>query len=271
MFHPCLCVHTGEKKHRWGEKRVYNCLFAIVFMGTMKQLATNITNVNQWTDMSPMVTNGLTCHQCLPMDWHDFRIGVWNTKAKCWTEEQILNWLLDSWIKASCLMLWVFICTKKIQNGSRNSWVMAFFPWEVPLRTTWDKRKSFLVHLYQKDLKSVRKWLSYCHFLPESLRDSIENHMGPRGILLCSFLPKGSKTSQEIAEIWNFPTERLRDSIENNMGKRGSFGVHLYQKYLNLVKRWLSYGFFLLRGCMIQWELDGTKGDPWVFICTKNI
>ena len=131
MFHPCLCVHTGEKNHRWGEKRVYNCLFAIVFMGTMKQLATNITNVNQWTDMSPMVTNGLTCHQCLPMDWHDFRIGVWNTKAKCWTEEQILNWLLDSWIKASCLMLWVFICTKKIQNGSRNCWVMAFSSWEV--------------------------------------------------------------------------------------------------------------------------------------------
>ena len=134
-FHLCFThvfVSTQVKKnHRWGEKRVYNCLFAIVFMGTMKQLATNITNVNQWTDMSPMVTNGLTCHQCLPMDWHDFRIGVWNTKAKCWTEEQILNWLLDSWIKASCLMLWVFICTKKIQNGSRNSWVMAFSPWEV--------------------------------------------------------------------------------------------------------------------------------------------
>ena len=62
MFHPGLCVHTGE------EKKEYNCLFAIVFMGTMKQLATNITNVNQWTDMLPMVTNGLTCHQCLPMD-----------------------------------------------------------------------------------------------------------------------------------------------------------------------------------------------------------
>ena len=161
----------------------------------------------------------------------------------------------------------------------------------IPLRTTWDKRKSFLVHLYQKDLKSVRKWLSYCHFLPERLRDSIENHMGPRGILLCSFLPKGSTTSQEIAEIWNLPTERLRDSIENNTGQKGvlwcsfvpkiskfgqemaelwifpperlhdsmrtrwdkggSLGVHLYQKYLKSVKKWLSYGIFPLRGCVI--------------------
>ena len=31
----------------------------------------------------------------------------------------------------------------------------------IPLRTTWDKRGSFGVDLYQKDLKSVKKWLSY--------------------------------------------------------------------------------------------------------------
>ena len=152
-----------------------------------------VTNGYQWPDMSPMFTNGLTCHQCLPMDWHDFRIGVWNTKAKCWTEEQILNWLLDSWIKAS---LWVFICTKNIQNRLRNGWVMAIFPLRgcvIPLRTTWDKRGSLGVHLYQKDPKSVQKWLIYCYFSTERLS--------------YGFLP----------------TERLRNSIENYMEQKSSF------------------------------------------------
>ena len=60
---------------------------------------------------------------------------------------------------------WVLICTKMIQNQSRNGWVTAILPprgWAIPLRTTWDKR-----------------W-----------------------ILGCSFVPKISKISQEISEIW---------------------------------------------------------------------
>ena len=66
------------------------------------------------------------------------------------------------------------------------------------------KRESFGVHLYQKDPKSAKKWLSYGHFLPERLRDSIGKHMGQKGILWCSFVPKRSKISQEMSEIWLF-------------------------------------------------------------------
>ena len=63
----------------------------------------------------------------------------------------------------------------------------------IPLRSTWDKTGSFGVHLFQKDPKSVKKWLSYGYFPTERLRDFIENHMGPKGILGCSFVSKRSK------------------------------------------------------------------------------
>ena len=59
----------------------------------------------------------------------------------------------------------------------------------IPLRTTWDKRGSFGVHLYQKDPKSAKKRLSYGHFLTERLRDSIEKHIGQNGdplVLICT-------------------------------------------------------------------------------------
>ena len=101
----------------------------------------------------------------------------------------------------------MFICTKKIQNMSRNGWIMAIFSlrgWVIPLSTTWDKVESFGVHLYQKDPKSAKKWLSYCHFLPERLRDSIGKHMGQKGILWCLFVPKRSKIAQEMAELGPF-------------------------------------------------------------------
>ena len=74
----------------------------------------------------------------------------------------------------------------------------------ISLRTTWDKRGSLGVHLCQKDPKSVKKWLSYGYFPTERLRDFIENHMGPKGILGCSFVPKRSKIGQEMAELWLF-------------------------------------------------------------------
>ena len=57
--------------------------------------------------------------------------------------------------------------------------------WVILLRTTWDQRKVLGVHLCQKDLKSVKKWLSYGYFPSERLRDFIENLMGPKGILGC--------------------------------------------------------------------------------------
>ena len=80
----------------------------------------------------------------------------------------------------------VFIFTKKIQNQSRNGWVTAIFPLRgcvISLRTTGDQRGSLGVHLFQKDPKSVKKWLSYGYFPTERLRDSIENQMGQKGIL----------------------------------------------------------------------------------------
>ena len=129
----------------------------------------------------------------------------------------------------------VLIYTKKNQNRSRNGLSMTIFSLRncvILLRTTRDKTGSFGADLYQKDPKSVKKCPSNGHFLPERLRDSIENHMGPRGILLCSFLPKGSKTSQEIAELWLFSHKEVA---------------------------WYN------------WEPHGTKGDPWVFICAKKI
>ena len=133
------------------------------------------------------------------------------------------------------------------------------------------------VHLCQKELKSVKKRLSYCYFPSERLCNFNDNHIGPNGILGCSFVPERSKIGQEMAELCYFPTERLCDSIENNMGQKGilwcsfvpkiskfgqemaelwifpperlhdsmktrwdkggSLGVHLYQKYLKSVKK----------------------------------
>ena len=112
---------------------------------------------------------------------------------------------------------------------------MAFFPLGgcvISLRTIWDQRGSSGVHLCQKVPKSVKKWLSYSYFPTERLRDFIENHMGPEGILGYLFVPKRSKIGQEMAEVWLF-------------------------------SHWEA-GWF-------HWEPNGTKRDPWVFICTKKI
>ena len=91
----------------------------------------------------------------------------------------------------------------------------------ISLRTTWYKRGFLSVCLCQKDQISVKKWLNYGYFPSERLRDFIENHMGPKGILGCSFVPKRSKIGQEMAELQLFSTERLRDFIESHMGPKG--------------------------------------------------
>ena len=90
----------------------------------------------------------------------------------------------------------------------------------IPLRSTWDKMGSFGVYLYQKYPKSVKKWLSYGYFLTERLLDSIENHMGQKGMLGHSFVPKISQIGQDLTELLSFSPERLRDSIENHMGQK---------------------------------------------------
>ena len=84
---------------------------------------------------------------------------------------------------------------------------MAIFPLRgcmILVRTIYYKWGSLGVHQYQKDPKSVKKWLSYGYFLTERLCDLIENHMGPKGTLGCSFVPKISKVGQDMAELWLF-------------------------------------------------------------------
>ena len=101
----------------------------------------------------------------------------------------------------------MFSCATKIQNQSRNGWVMTIFPLRgcvISLRFRWDQRRSSGVHLCHKDPKSVKKWLSYNYFHTERLRDFIENHMRPKGILGCSFVPQRSEIGQEMAELWLF-------------------------------------------------------------------
>ena len=90
----------------------------------------------------------------------------------------------------------------------------------ISLRITWDQRGSSGVHFCQKDPKSVKKWLSYGYFPTERLRDSIENHLGQKGMLGHSFVPKISKIGQDLTELLSFSPERLRDSIENHMGQK---------------------------------------------------
>ena len=74
----------------------------------------------------------------------------------------------------------------------------------ISLRTTLDHRASLGAQLCLKDSKLVKKWLSYGYFPTERLREFIENHMGPKGILDCSFVPKRSKIGQGMAELWLF-------------------------------------------------------------------
>ena len=167
---------------------------------------------------------------------------------------------------------WVFICSKKIQNRSRNS---------------------------------------YGYFPTGRLRDFIENHVGPKGILGCSFVPKRSKIGQEIAELWLFSYWEVA-CWEPHRSK----GNHWVFNYSKKIQNWSRNGWvtaiFLLRGCVISlrtmwdqrgsfgfsfvpkrskigqemaelwlfsywevvwfhWEPLGTIGDPWVFICVKEI
>ena len=74
----------------------------------------------------------------------------------------------------------------------------------ISVRTIWDQRGSLVIHLCQKDPKLVKKWLSYGYFSNERLHDFNENHMEPKENHGYSFLPKGSKISQEMAELLLF-------------------------------------------------------------------
>ena len=120
---------------------------------------------------------------------------------------------------------WALICTEKIKNWSRNGWATAIFPLRgcvIPFRTTWDKRRYLGAHLYHKYPKSVKKWLRYGYFPVGRLGDSIENHMGQKGILGLFFVPKISKISQQMAGLGLFITWAW---------DKGRSCVHSYQKF----------------------------------------
>ena len=74
----------------------------------------------------------------------------------------------------------------------------------IPLISLWDKRRSLGVHLYQKDPRLIKKWLSYGYFSTERLDDSIENQIEQKETLGCAFKQKRSKIGPERAELWLF-------------------------------------------------------------------
>ena len=56
-----------------------------------------------------------------------------------------------------------------------------------------EERDVLGLYLFQKDLKSGKKWLSYGHFANCRLRDSFEYHARCMGSIRASFEPKISK------------------------------------------------------------------------------
>ena len=58
------------------------------------------------------------------------------------------------------------------------------------------------LYLFQKDLKSGKKWLSYGHFTNCRLRDSSQYHAGCMESIRASFEPKISKIGQDTAKVW---------------------------------------------------------------------
>ena len=128
----------------------------------------------------------------------------------------------------------------------------------IPLRTTWDNRGNFGIHLYFKKSKmgqewawdtanfplrccmitsrstwdkSVKKGLRYSHFPSKTLYDYIENHLGQEGVLWYSFVfNKIQNLSRNSSVKAIFPLRRCRITLRTNWDKRGYLSVHLYQK-----------------------------------------
>ena len=88
-----------------------------------------------------------------------------------------------------------------------------------------------------KNPKSVVKRLTHGHSPRKRLNDSIENHIGQKGILGCLFVPKSSKIRQELAELNNFPPKGCMIPLRTTWDKRGSLGVYLHQKDPKSVKK----------------------------------
>ena len=83
-----------------------------------------------------------------------------------------------------------------------------------------------------------------------------------KGILGCSFVPKISKTGQEMAELWLFPTERLCDSIENHLGQKGMLG-HSFVPKISKIGQDLTelLSFFPER---LRDSIENHMGQKWI-------
>ena len=159
----------------------------------------------------------------------------------------------------------VFICTKQIQNQSRNNWVMAITPWDVKWfyrETQWTK-DNYLLFICTKMIKKRSKsgWVMTIF----SLRGwviPVRTIWVKRGSLCVHLYRKDPKLPQRG---WVIP-------MRTTLDKSGSLGVNLYQNDPKSVKKWLSNCHFTTKrlGDSIENHL-GQKVDPWVFICTKNI
>ena len=96
--------------------------------------------------------------------------------------------------------------------------------------------------------------------------------MGQKGILQCSFAPNRFKISQEITELWLLLPGMLSDSIKKRNGQRiiicCSFVLKWSKNGQKVAELWpyspWEVGWFL-------WGPYGSKGDPYVFICTEKI
>ena len=141
-----------------------------------------------------------------------------------------------------------FICTKKIQNWSRNGWVTAIHPLRrcvISLRTTWDQRGSFGFSFVPKRSKIGQEmaelWLFF-HW------EVVWFHWDPQGttgdpwVFICAKKIQNRSTNGWVMAI--FPLGGCVISLRTTCDQRGSSGVHLCRKDPKSVKKWLSYGYF---------------------------
>ena len=148
----------------------------------------------------------------------------------------------------------VFICTKQIQNQSRNNWVMAITPWDVKWfyrETQWTK-DNYLLFICTKMIKKRSKsgWVMTIF----SLRGwviPVRTIWVKRGSLCVHLYWKDPKLPQRG---WVIP-------MRTTLDKSGSLGVNLYQNDSKSVKKYPRYGIIPLEVAWFHCKLHGAKRD----------
>ena len=138
-------------------------------------------------------------------------------------------------------------------------------------RTTWDKRGPLGVHLCQKISKSVNKRLSYGSFPTERLGDSIQNHIGQKRTLWCSFVPKRSQIRQETADLWLFSNWKVARFYWEPHWTKDPLVFICTKMIQNPSRNGWFMAIFPMRSCVIQLKITWDKKDPLVFICATKI